>query len=154
MAKGWTDPAQAHCSAPAPVLWGLQSSALRGKLRPCWVLAQDPSVLAVIAARLCPEVSPWQGHARERPVAKHPHPTVPRGGFGDPSAPTTLPVPGVGCEPPGVGCEPPGAAGPIQELLGSEHTEGDNVGLRLFPPLAGLVCRMLCGLPLQPRVIN
>lgn len=44
--RGWTHPAQGHHSAPVPVLWGLQSSALLGKLRLRWVSAQDPSVIA------------------------------------------------------------------------------------------------------------
>lgn len=110
-----------------------------------------------ITVALCPEVSPWQG--RVHPWPSIPSPTTPCGGFWEPPAPTMLPVLCTGYTPPSAAWAVhlfgphPGAGLQLRCLTPSTLKE-ITLACSYLSPLAGLVCRMLCGLSLRPRIIN
>ena len=141
-ARGRTDPAQAHRSAPAPVLWGLQSSALPGEpqLRGCaGCRLRTPQCCRAVrhhstaSLRRCALRSAL-GKATWRSIRGRasPAPPCPAAVFGSPrlSAMHRLHATRrcLGC----ASLQASSRSWSAVALFDSKHTEGDNISLQLF----------------------
>lgn len=146
-----------HMAQLPPQCCGVSKAGGTSALRDPSVLPGCLSLQHGIPVALCPDVSPWQGHMQEHPWPNILSPTC--SGFSEPLAPTTLPVPCMGCMPPGTAWtvhlfRPHPGAGLQSHCLTPGILKDITLVCGYFSPLAGLVCRMLCGLSLQLRIIN